>query len=97
MRRLAIVTAWLLVGQAVWLTIFWGLLHVPESSVWMLALSAVLALAAGRVRRRRAGRRLSGLGSDPPAGGGTAGRRASRAGGDRCRCCCSARSGGRRA
>jgi len=44
-RRLVIVTAWLLVGQAVWFTIFWGLLHVPESSVWMLALSAVLALA----------------------------------------------------
>ena len=44
-RRLAIVTAWLLVGQAVWFAIFWGLLHVPESSVWMLALSAVLALA----------------------------------------------------
>ena len=44
-RRLAIVTAWLLVGEAVWLTIFWGLLHVPESSVWMLGLSAVLALA----------------------------------------------------
>ena len=44
-RRLAIVTAWLLLGQAVWFAIFWGLLHVPESSVWMLALSIVLALA----------------------------------------------------
>lgn len=45
MRRLAMVTVWLLVGQAVWFTIFWCLLHVPESSVWMLVLSAVLALA----------------------------------------------------
>lgn len=43
-RRLALITAWLLCGAAVWLATFWGLLHVPESSVWMLALSAVLAL-----------------------------------------------------
>jgi hypothetical protein len=44
MGRLAVVTVWLLVGHAVWLGIFWGLLHVPESSVWMLALSALLAV-----------------------------------------------------
>jgi hypothetical protein len=43
-RRLAIVSAWLLGGNALWFAIFWGLLHVPESSVWMLALSAFLAL-----------------------------------------------------
>jgi len=43
-RRLAIISAWLLIGQVLWLAIFWGLLHVPESSVWMLALSAALAL-----------------------------------------------------
>ncbi len=43
--RLAIITAWLLAGHALWLAIFWGLLQVPESSVWMLALSAGLALA----------------------------------------------------
>lgn len=42
-RRLAIVSAFVLVGQAAWLAIFWGLLHVPESSVWTLALSATLA------------------------------------------------------
>ena len=42
-RRLAIVSAFVLVGQAAWLAIFWGLLHVPESSVWMLALSATAA------------------------------------------------------
>ena len=44
-RRLAIITSWLLAGHALWLAIFWGLLQVPESSVWMLALSAGLALA----------------------------------------------------
>lgn len=44
MQRLAVLTAWLLAGHAMWLAIFWGLLHVPESSVWMLALSAVLAV-----------------------------------------------------
>jgi len=44
-RRLAIISAWLLFGHALWFAIFWGLLHVPESSVWMLALSAVLAFA----------------------------------------------------
>ncbi len=43
--RLAIISAWLLAGSATWFAIFWGLLHVPESSVWMLALSAVLVLA----------------------------------------------------
>ena len=43
-RRLAIIAAWLLVGDALWLGLFWGLLHVPESSVWMLALSALLAV-----------------------------------------------------
>jgi hypothetical protein len=44
-RRLAGISAWLLAGAAGWFAIFWGLLHVPESSVWMLALSAFLALA----------------------------------------------------
>jgi hypothetical protein len=43
-RRLAIVSAWLLGGNVLWFANFWGLLHVPESSVWMLALSAFLAL-----------------------------------------------------
>ena len=93
-RRLAIVAAWLLVGHAVWLAIFWGLLHVPESSVWMLALSAVLALALVVV----GGAVLAGASAAwdlarPPLGG-AAGRRAVT-----CRrrwrpCCRSARSGG---
>ena len=43
-RRLAVITCWLLAGHTVWLAIFWGLLQVPESSVWTLALSIVLAL-----------------------------------------------------
>lgn len=43
-RRLAAITLWLLVGHVAWLALFWGLLHVPESSVWMLTVSAALAL-----------------------------------------------------
>lgn len=43
-RRLAVVTGWLLAGQAVWLALFWALLQVPESSVAMLALSALLVV-----------------------------------------------------
>ena len=43
-RRLAAITLWLLVGHAAWVALFWGLLHVPESSVWMLAVSAAVAL-----------------------------------------------------
>lgn len=43
-RRLAAITLWLLVGHTAWLALFWGLLHVPESSAWMLAVSAALAL-----------------------------------------------------
>ena len=75
-RRLATVSAWLLVGAATWLAIFWGLLHVPESSVWMLALSAVLALALVVV----AGAVLAGASAEwdlarPPAHGLRAGVR----------------------
>jgi hypothetical protein len=44
MRRLAIITSWLLAGHAMWLAVFWGLLQVPESSAWMLVLSGVLVL-----------------------------------------------------
>lgn len=43
-RRLTAITLWLLAGHATWLALFWGLLHVPESSVLMLALSAAVAL-----------------------------------------------------
>lgn len=43
-RRLAIITGWLLAGHAMWLAVFWGLLQVPESSAWMLVLSGVLVL-----------------------------------------------------
>lgn len=42
--RLASIAAWLLAGHGLWVALFWGLLQVPESSVWMLALSAVLAI-----------------------------------------------------
>lgn len=43
-RRLAAITAWLLVGDAVVFSLFWMLLQVPESSTLMLALSATLGL-----------------------------------------------------
>lgn len=41
-RRLAVITAWLLAGHALWLGLFWGLLQVPESSTAMIVLSAAL-------------------------------------------------------
>lgn len=44
-RRLAAITLWLLTGHAVGLAAFWGLLQVPESSIWTLALSALLVVA----------------------------------------------------
>lgn len=44
-RRLSIIAAWLLAGHALLLGLFWGLLNVPESSAWMLGLSALTALA----------------------------------------------------
>jgi hypothetical protein len=43
-RRLALISLWLLGGHAAWLALFWGLLQVPESSIWMLALSATLVV-----------------------------------------------------
>lgn len=45
-RRLAAITAWLLLGDAVVFGLFWMLLQVPESSTMMLALSALLSLLA---------------------------------------------------
>jgi hypothetical protein len=47
--RLAVIAGWLLAGHALLLALFWGLLHIPESSIWMLALSAVavVLLVAG--------------------------------------------------
>jgi len=43
-RRLASIAGWLLAGHGLWLALFWGLLQVPESSVWMLALSGLLTI-----------------------------------------------------
>lgn len=42
-RRLALISGWLLVGHAAIAGLYWALLVVPESSASMLALSAVLA------------------------------------------------------
>jgi hypothetical protein len=44
-RRLALVVAWLVGGHAVLAGLYVWLLQVPESSAWMLTLSALLALA----------------------------------------------------
>jgi hypothetical protein len=45
-RRLAAITLWWLLGSVVGAALFWALLQVPESSVWMLGLSVVLAVLA---------------------------------------------------
>lgn len=44
-RRLILVVLWLVAGHAVVAGLYVGLLQVPESNAWMLALSALLALA----------------------------------------------------
>lgn len=44
MKRLALITAWLTAAHGVLGLIYWALLNVPESNVWMLGLSATLAL-----------------------------------------------------
>lgn len=43
MAALVATVLWLLVGHAVAGGVFWGLLQVPESNVWMLSLSALLS------------------------------------------------------
>ena len=42
--RVTLIVVWLLAGHAVMAALYWALLHVPESTVWMLALSALLVL-----------------------------------------------------
>jgi len=44
-RRLPLVALWIIAGYGVATGLFWGLLQVPESSLWMLGLSASLVLA----------------------------------------------------
>lgn len=44
MRRLPIIAVWLLLGHALVLALFWGLLQVPESSIGMLTLSGLLGV-----------------------------------------------------
>jgi len=43
-RRLVLVALWLCAGHLAWLALFWGLLQVPESSLWTLGLSGIIAL-----------------------------------------------------
>jgi hypothetical protein len=42
MRKTVSVVGWLLAGHAVLAALFWGLIHVPDANVTMLALSALL-------------------------------------------------------
>ena len=48
-RTLARTTAVMLGGAAIAGAVYWGLLNTPESTVWMLALSAMLAALAAVV------------------------------------------------
>ncbi len=43
-RRFLAIVAWLALGHAVLAALFWGLLQVPESTVFMVALSALLVI-----------------------------------------------------
>lgn len=45
--RVLTAAAWLALGHAVGLGLFWALLNVPESNAWMLALSGALVVALG--------------------------------------------------
>jgi hypothetical protein len=44
-RRLLVITLWIIGGYGLAAALFWALLQVPESSAWALALSAGVALA----------------------------------------------------
>lgn len=44
-QRLPLIALWIAIGHGAAGGLFWGLLQVPESSVWMLGLSAGLVLA----------------------------------------------------
>lgn len=44
--RLALATLWILAGSALTAGIYWGFLNTPESTVWTLMVSALLAMIA---------------------------------------------------
>jgi hypothetical protein len=44
--RLLLVASWILIGAALTAAVYWGFLITPESTVWALLLSAVLAVVA---------------------------------------------------
>jgi hypothetical protein len=44
--RLALATLWILAGSALTAGVYWAFLITPESTIWMLLVSAVLALIA---------------------------------------------------
>jgi hypothetical protein len=66
MRRWALVTAWLLAGHALAGALYWWLLHVPESTVWMLVLSALIVTAIVAVLAWVHGGGVLAWGTPPP-------------------------------
>ena len=44
--RFLLATSWILLGAAITAGIYWGFLITPESTIWTLTLSAVLAIVA---------------------------------------------------
>ena len=44
--RLALATLWILAGSALTAAVYWGFLITPESTIWALTISALLALVA---------------------------------------------------
>jgi hypothetical protein len=44
--RLLLATVWILIGSAITAGIYWGFLITPESTIWALMVSALLALVA---------------------------------------------------
>jgi hypothetical protein len=44
--KLLLATIWILIGSAITAGVYWGFLITPESTVWALIVSALLALAA---------------------------------------------------
>ena len=49
MRSLALSTAWILAGSAVFAALYWAFINTPESTIFMLALSLLLVIGMGVV------------------------------------------------
>jgi len=66
MRPLVISVAWILGGSAVAAALYWAFLNTPESTVFMLGLSAMLALTLFAVAGATVGGALAGWGAGWP-------------------------------